>query len=94
MDSVLDTEKGKCYVCGREGVTHRHHICFGVGMRSLSEHYGLIVYLCPECHTGTHGVHGRDGDAMNRFLKAEAQKRFEELHSHEEWMMRIGRSYI
>jgi hypothetical protein len=38
-------------------------------------------------------VHGRDGNALNRYLKAHVQRKYEELHSHEEWMKLVGRDY-
>lgn len=47
--SILNTQKGLCYRCGRFGITERHHI-FGASNRKHSESDGLWLYLCPECH--------------------------------------------
>ena len=55
---------------------------------------GLIVYLCPECHRGTYGVHGKNGHDIDLDLKKIAQKMYEEKHSREEWMSEIGRNYL
>lgn len=62
--------------------------------RQISERLGLVVYLCPEHHRGTYGVHGRDGSELNRYLQRQAQFAYEKEHSHEEWMQIVGRSYI
>lgn len=55
---------------------------------------GLIVYLCPDCHIGTNGVHGKNGHDIDLDLKRIAQLRYEEEHSREEWMQEIGRNYL
>lgn len=55
---------------------------------------GLIVYLCPECHRGTYGVHGTKGAERDKDLKRIAQKMYEEKHTREEWMSEIGRNYL
>ena len=49
MNSILSTQKGQCYRCGRYGPTEKHHI-FGAANRKHSEEDGLWVYLCPYCH--------------------------------------------
>ena len=92
--SVLDTEKGVCYLCGKVGETELHHCVFGSGYRKISDRLGLVVYLCHECHQGTEGVHGRDGDDKNRRLKREAQEAWEKTHSHSEWMQIVGRNFL
>lgn len=94
MNSILRTEPGICYECGMSGQTELHHIIYGTGMRAISDREGLTCYLCVECHRGTNGVHGKNGNALNRELKRIAQQRWEFLHSHEEWMNMIGRNYI
>lgn len=94
MNSILRTEPGICFACGRRKPTEYHHILFGHGLRPIADREGLTCYLCAECHRGTYGVHGREGNTLNRKLKAIAQKRWEFLHSHEEWMAMIGRNYI
>lgn len=47
----------KCFICGRECRTERHHI-FGGSNRKKSEKYGLVVDLCHDCHNEPpNGVH-------------------------------------
>lgn len=47
----------KCFICGRECHTERHHI-FGGSNRKKSEKYGLVVDLCHTCHNEPpDGVH-------------------------------------
>ena len=93
MTSILVTEPNVCYICRRVGYTEIHHVLYGA-LRKIADDNGLTCYLCYECHRGTKGVHGRDGNALNRYLKAHVQTEYEKLHSHEEWMELVGRSYI
>ena len=92
-ESILKTESGICFACGRSGYTETHHIVYG-SLRPIADREGLTCYLCLECHKGTNGVHGKNGNALNRELKRIAQQRWEFLHSHEEWMKMIGRNYL
>lgn len=80
MESILSTEKGVCFVCGRTCRTHLHHIFFGQKQRKISDREGLIVYLCPECHEGTDGVHGKNGSKLNFMLKEIAQEAWEDSY--------------
>ena len=47
-------QSGFCYLCALLNgdysmkQTEEHHVVFGAGQRSLSEEYGLKVYLCRE----------------------------------------------
>lgn len=106
--SILTTDMKHCYVCKRHypksgscelgfispvSRCEVHHIFFGA-YRKLSTEYGLIVPLCYEHHQGTNGVHGKNGHELDISLKVEAQKKFEELYGHEEWMRRFGRNYL
>ena len=87
-----------CYLCarfygdyGRKPV-QKHHIVFGRGNRQISEELGLTVYLCDQHHE-----HGPDAVHVNhemaRILQADAQEVYEQTHTREEWMERIGRNY-
>lgn len=89
--SIISNER-ECYVCHTPMNLHKHHIFFGPN-RQNSEKYGCWVYLCAWHHNmSNEGVH------FNRLLdvelKREAQKRFEELHSHEEFMRIFGKNWI
>lgn len=48
--SIMVTEKGVCFLCGKHCYTEEHHVYEGSGRRKLSGKYGLKVYLCPWCH--------------------------------------------
>lgn len=91
--SILGSRKGMCYLCGRYGSTEEHHI-FGGPNRTLSEQYGLKVYLCLECHQfGKHAVH-KDQAVMNELHK-QGQEAFEnQLGSRQQFMQIFGRSYL
>lgn len=92
MDSILDTKKGQCFVCGRICQTHKHHI-FGGANRRLSEEDGLYIYLCPQHHNmGNWCVH--NDIRMNRWIQQEGQMAYESTHSREDFMRRYGRNYI
>lgn len=82
----------RCYLCGRSVNLERHHVLGGVANRPLSEKYGLWVYLCHECHTGTDGA--QYDRTKNRNLKRLAQIAFEARHSHDEWMQTFRKNYL
>lgn len=94
MESILTTDKSTCYVCQRTTHTEMHHIIHAGCSKKRQERIGLIVYLCPECHRGTNGVHGKNGHMLDLDLKQIAQHTYEETHSREEWMQEIGRNYL
>lgn len=89
--SILQRDR-VCYLCGRTFSLERHHIFAGVGRRSLSEKYGLWVWLCHNCHTGTDGAqYDKEKGLM---LKRDAQFEFERAHTHAEWMKVFGKNYL
>lgn len=94
MGSILNSERGICFNCGKIGYTHEHHIYYGHGNRKVSDKMGFIVYLCYECHEGNYGVHGTYGKELNLALKRRCQAVFEETHSRKEFRELIGRSYL
>lgn len=81
-----------CYFCGRLTCLERHHVFGGVANRPLSEKYGLWVWLCHNCHTGTNGA--QYDRKKNRNLKELAQIAFEARHSHDEWMQIFRKNYL
>lgn len=93
MKSILDTRKGECFMCGRICRTHNHHIFDGANRR-LSTRYGLMVYLCLDCHNEPpEGVH--HNIANMRKLQVIGQKAFEDIHGSREYFMQVfGRNYI
>lgn len=88
----------KCWLCGRNGAADpldRHHIFPGKS-RSLSEKYGLTVYLCHDrCHIfGRYAVH-RNAETR-RLLQSWGQKKAMEEYgwTTEEFIRIFGRNYL
>lgn len=94
MESIIGSQQGVCAGCGAVGYTEEHHVYYGTGRRKISDRNGFIVYLCPECHRGTYGVHGKRGKEFNLALKRRCQAKYEEEHSRKEFIDLIGKSYI
>ena len=89
--SIISNEQ-RCYLCGRQINLERHHIMAGTANRKLSEKYGLWVYLCHDCHTGTEGAQYNSSAGIK--LKQIAQTAFESKYSHEEWMELFRKNYL
>lgn len=86
-------QKGeRCFLCGRMTGLERHHVMSGTANRKLSEQYGLWVWLCHDCHTGSHGAQYVKG--TNQSLKRLGQIAFEARHGHELWMETFRKNYI
>jgi len=93
MSKSILQDKKQCIICHNSNI-EEHHVFFGTANRKLSEKYGLKVYLCPEHHRGTRGVHGRDGKILDTYLKELAQSKFEEKESREKFRQIFGISYL
>ena len=93
MKSIIQSEK-KCFFCGSEYNLERHHCIHGTAGRRLADKYGLTVYLCPSCHRGSEGVHGRDGAPLDKILKQTAQTAFEGKYGRQKWMETFGKNYL
>lgn len=92
MKSILQTEK-ECYICHAQVGLEDHHIFFGNGLRPKSERMGFKCFLCQYHHRDSKGgVHGNR--KLDLKLKRECQQKFEESHSHEEFMRIIKRNYL
>ena len=104
--SILDTQKGICFWCGKVGYTHLHHILYGKNHK-IADREGLTCYLCYECHEGTNGVHGKNGAALGFTLKEMAQEAWEQKYkekypyrnhadqaAREAWMRMVGENYL
>lgn len=100
--SLLDTQKGKCFRCGRYTITERHHIFGGVANRRLSEQDGLWVYLCTGCHNiPPNGVHFNPNTALwlHRIGQEAYEKKMDENglnadEARQAFMQRYGKNYI
>lgn len=93
MDSIIQSEK-KCFYCGLTCTLHSHHIFFGNPNRSLSEKYGLKVWLCQEHHTGNSGVHFNK--YRDNLLKDYAQQKAMDHYgwSVEDFINIFGKNYL
>lgn len=90
--SIIQSDMSHCYLCGRQYGLEVHHVLGGVANRRLSEKYHLVVALCASCHRGADGA--QYGSELNLKLKAEAQKAFENLYSHEMWIDIFKKNYL
>lgn len=89
--SLLPTEEGRCYLCGRSGDTCRHEVFYGTANRANSKKYGTWVNICPRCHNEVHNDPNRRLDA---YLKINAQWWFEQAYSRDEFVKVYGRSWL
>ncbi len=73
----------------------RHEVFFGSN-RQKSIKDGLVVFLTPEMHRGTIGVHGKSGHRFDIYLKQIAQKAWQEYYNKttEEFIQRYGKNYL
>lgn len=96
MKSIVQAERDRCYICGKNGGSwglDEHHVFGGYSNRQLSEQYGLKVYLCHDsCHLN--GVH--KDEEINLRLKAEVQDKAMQHYgwSKEEFIKIFGRNYF
>lgn len=86
--SLLNTESGRCYVCGQYRTTARHEI-FGGPNRQQSKALGMWANVCPPCHAKVHA----NLEAFT-YLRAAAQLKFEQEYGHERFMSVFGRNYL
>lgn len=91
--SILTNDKEHCFLCNRKiEQVNRHEIFFGRN-RKQSMEYGLVVYLCDDCHTISDlSVHNNYFTDLK--LKQIGQVAFEKQHSHEEFMKIFGKNYL
>ena len=98
MESIIQKDKTRCFLCGMNGYIEpldKHHI-FGAALRSKSEKYGLTVYLHHNrCHIfGENAVH-RDAK-VNRRLQQIAQREAMKYHNwtEEDFRKEFYKNYI
>ena len=95
MRSIIVKDLKVCCECGSMQNVEVHHCIHGTAGRKLATRYHLLVGLCPECHRGTHGVHGKYGHELDLKYKRMAQEAWEKKHGNREDFIRIfGRSYL
>lgn len=97
--SIIHKQDGTCYLCLKlyfdyrtHKVLHKHHV-FGGPNRNASEQEGFYCWLCLEHHVlGPEAVH--NNISMMRLLQRDAQRKYEETHTREEFMAIIGRNFL
>jgi len=102
MKSIMHSkDDGTCYLCmklhcdyDRRFYLHEHHVVFGkVVNRSLSEKYGLKVYLCPQHHEySVEAVHSNA--EIRQQLCIDAQRAFEHHYPDLSFRGIFGKNYI
>lgn len=91
-DSIItDTNDHKCFYTGLP-TTEVHHIMNGTADRPKADEDGLWIYVTRSAHNWLHNT--PSGKAEMKRLKALAQRKYEETHSHEEWMRRYHKNYV
>lgn len=101
MQSIMNTKKGVCFMCGKVCQTQEHHI-FGGGNRRAATKWGMTVHLCPYCHWKCHN--GDESPYIRHKLHVEGQKAWEDFYGleliadgkkpREEFMKAFGRNYL
>lgn len=93
MKSIIQDEK-KCFVTGSERGLHKHHI-FGGYNRDNSERYGLWIWLRWDRHIADSPHRTPHNDIkVDLLFKKTAQRKFEEVYGHEEFMRIFGKNYL
>jgi ribosome-binding protein aMBF1 (putative translation factor) len=73
-------EREECELCGRWEYLSPHHVFFGTANRKISEKYGMVIRVCPDCHlNGKKAIHSCI--EVDRELKQKYQIKFEEKYS-------------
>lgn len=85
---MKDWEYTPCHVCEAPAVTD-HEPIHGTADRKQSRKYGLMIPVCEICHDMFHKK-----PETNEPYKKEMQLRFEETHTHEEFMEIFKRNYL
>lgn len=90
--SIMQSEE-VCYLCGSYRYLETHHVIYnGVSQRKKSEHYGLKVRLCGDCHRGNDGVH--TNKEKREALCIDAQIAFEKKYPTLSFREIFGKNYL
>lgn len=90
MNSIVqDLSVERCFRCGKHTELDLHHIMHGSANRRWSTRFGLLCWMCRDCHTLVHI------DALeNKRLQRIAQQAFEKKYSRAEWMKIFRKNYL
>lgn len=90
MESILQTTKGRCFLCGRITDTEEHHLISGVSNRKNAEEDGLKIDVCRFCHTTAHTKR-----EVELKLKQLGQTKWEETYGdRQKFISRYGKSWL
>ena len=83
---------GTCYLCGKRGFVHVHHVYSG-SYRKTCDLLGLTVELCPECHEY---IHSAKGTETRRQLQHDVQKAYMEKMGWDvnQWINLFSKSWL
>lgn len=87
MKSILQ-EGTSCYKCGNP-ITDLHHIRVGNCSKKKAEKWGMVVYICRYHHRWLH-----DHPTEKEKIQKEAQRKFEDKYSHEQFMEVFHKNYL
>ena len=95
--SIIQAEK-ECYICRRwynvktTSGLEEHHVMTGP-LRPFSERNGLKVWLCHRHHNEP-GYSAHFDHKLRLYLKKQAQRSFEDVYGHRQWMAVVGKDYL
>ena len=86
--------RGECLLCGRYTDLERHHI-FGGSNRKKSERYGLVAYLCHDCHNEPpFGAHHNKDTMQLLHARGQALAMQENGWSVPDFIREFGKNYL
>ena len=88
---VYDKRRNKkhvCQLCFKHGETEIHHIYEGA-YRRRSDRNDFVIELCHKCHMEIH-----QDSSKGLALKRKTEEEFEQQYSHDEFVRRMGRSWL
>lgn len=76
--------------------SERHEAFFGGKNRKRSIEDGLVVFLTPELHRGTNGVHGKNGHWLDEMIKKNAEMVWLRKNNKtiEDFIKEYGRNFL
>lgn len=84
-----DWQEPKDYFTGSTSNLECHHVINGAGNRKKAEEYGLWIWVSHDTHEWIH-----KDQRFDLKLKQHAQRVFEEMYSHAEWMNTFHKNYL
>lgn len=91
---LVNLESTECAICGARTSLQYHHCMHGTANRQKADKYGLTVWLCASCHERLHSAKDENWRELDLELKQDAQRKFEDLYGHEQWMREFGKNYL